>query len=36
VDRKRAQRNLNVGLITAGIAVLVFGLTFFAAINYIG
>jgi hypothetical protein len=36
VDRNRAQRNVSVGLSTAAIAVVVFGLTFFAAINYIG
>jgi hypothetical protein len=36
VDRERAQRTLGVGLVTAGIAVAVLGLTFFAAINYIG
>jgi hypothetical protein len=36
VDRQRAQRNLGVGLGTAAIAVVVLGLTFFAAINYIG
>jgi hypothetical protein len=36
VDRERAQKNLGVGLTTAAIAVVVLGLTFFAAINYIG
>jgi hypothetical protein len=36
MDRERAQRNVNVGLTTAAIAIIVFGLTFFAAINYIG
>jgi hypothetical protein len=36
VDRERAQRNLAVGLTTAAIALAVLGLTFFAAINYIG
>jgi hypothetical protein len=36
VDRERAQRNLNTGLVTAAIAIFVFGLSFFAAINYIG
>jgi hypothetical protein len=36
VDRERAQRTVNVGLTTAAIAVIVFGLAFFAAINYIG
>jgi hypothetical protein len=36
VDRQRAQRNVSVGLTTAAIAIIVLGLTFFAAINYIG
>jgi len=36
VDRERAQRNVNTGLFTAAIAIFVFGLTFFAAINYLG
>jgi hypothetical protein len=36
VDRERTQRTIGVGLSTAAIALIVFGLTFFAAINYIG
>ena len=36
MDRERAQRNFNTGLATAAIAILVFGLSFFVAINYIG
>jgi hypothetical protein len=36
MDRERAQRNLATGLLTAAIAVGVFGMAFFAAIEYIG
>ncbi len=36
MDRERAQKNLATGLVTAAIALVVFGVTFFAAINYIG
>jgi len=36
VDRERTQRTIGVGLLTAAIALVVFGLTFFVAINYIG
>ena len=36
MDRERAQKDISTGLITAAIAVLVLGLTFFAAINYVG
>jgi hypothetical protein len=36
VDRERAQKDVSTGLVTAAIAVFVFGLTFFAAINYVG
>jgi hypothetical protein len=36
VDRRLAQRNLKGGLLAAAIAVGVFGLTFLAAILYIG
>jgi hypothetical protein len=36
VDRRLAQRNINRGLVAAGIALAIFGLTFFVAIVYIG
>jgi hypothetical protein len=36
VDRESARKNLGLGLRTAAIAIGVFGLTFFAAINYLG
>jgi hypothetical protein len=36
VDRERAQSNIKGALVAASIAVGVFGLTFFAAILYIG
>jgi hypothetical protein len=36
VDRQRASSAVNTGLLLAAIAVGVFGLTFFAAIIYIG
>ena len=36
MDRKRASSSINAGLIYAGIAVGLFGLTFLAAIIYIG
>jgi hypothetical protein len=36
MDRERARRKLSAGLATAAIAVFMFGLTFFVAINYIG
>ena len=36
MDRKRATSSINSGLILAGIAVGIFGLTFLAAIIYIG
>jgi hypothetical protein len=35
MDRERARRNLNVGLSTAAIAIFVFGMVFFVAINYL-
>jgi hypothetical protein len=35
MDRQVAQRNLRVGLIFAGVAVAVFGLTFVLALLYI-
>jgi hypothetical protein len=35
MDRDRAGRRLNTGLAVAAVAVFMFGLTFFAAINYI-
>jgi hypothetical protein len=36
MDRSLAQRNLKTGLATAALALAVLGLTFFAAILYIG
>ena len=36
MDRKRAASSINTGLVFAAIAVGMFGLTFFAAIIYIG
>jgi hypothetical protein len=36
VDRKRATSSISTGLLFAAIAVGMFGLTFFAAIIYIG
>jgi hypothetical protein len=36
MDRRSAQRNLKSGLLAAALALGVFGLTFFAAILYIG
>jgi hypothetical protein len=36
VDRTRAASNLGSGLLTAAIALAVFGLTFFLTIVYIG
>jgi hypothetical protein len=36
VDRERARKNLNAGLLAAALAVFTFGLTFYAAIVYIG
>jgi hypothetical protein len=36
MDRERAQRSLSAGLTAAALAILVFGLSFFAAIQYIG
>lgn len=36
MDRQRTESNLKAGLVAASIAVGVFGLTFFAAILYIG
>jgi hypothetical protein len=36
MDRRLAQRNLITGLLTAALAVGALGLTFFAAILYIG
>jgi hypothetical protein len=36
MDRNRAQTNISAGLLTAALAIGVFGLTFFAAIIYIG
>jgi len=36
MDRELAQRNIRVGLVFAGIAVAVFGLTFVLAVLYIG
>jgi hypothetical protein len=35
VDRRLARRNLTAGLLAAGLAFLVFGLTFFVAIIYV-
>jgi len=36
VDRRLAQRNATAGLLAAGLALLVFGLSFFLAILYLG
>jgi hypothetical protein len=36
VDRRRAQRNTNAALLAAALAVFFFGLTFYAALVYIG
>jgi hypothetical protein len=36
MDRTTAQSNLKAGLVTAALALAVLGLTFFAAILYIG
>jgi hypothetical protein len=36
VDRSRAAGNIGAGLLTASIALVVFGLCFFIAIVYIG
>ena len=35
MDRRLARRNLTAGLLAAGLALLVFGLTFFVAIIYV-
>ena len=35
MDRDRAQRNLNSGLLAAAIAIFFFGISFFVAINYL-
>ena len=35
MDRERSQRNLSTALAVAALAIFVFGLTFFAAIQYI-
>lgn len=36
VDRRRAEGNLNAALLAAALAILAFGLSFYAAIIYIG
>jgi len=36
VDRRLAQRNVTAGLLAAGLALLVFGLSFFVSILYLG
>ncbi len=36
MDRRLAQRNVTAGLLAAGLALLVFGLSFFLAILYLG
>jgi hypothetical protein len=36
MDRARSGRRLSAGLTTAAIAIFMFGLAFFVAINYIG
>jgi hypothetical protein len=36
VDRERSERNLSTALAVASLAILMFGLSFFAAIQYIG
>jgi hypothetical protein len=35
VDRNRARANIRAGLLTAGIALFVFGLTFYVTVLYI-
>jgi hypothetical protein len=35
MDRRTAQRNLNAGLLAAGLALFFFGLTFFITVFYI-
>ena len=35
MDRRLARRNVTAGLLAAGLALLVFGLTFFIAIVYV-
>ena len=35
MDRLRANRNIRSGLLTAALAVFIFGLTFYAAILYV-
>ena len=35
MDRRLAQRNLSMGLLAAGLALLFFGLSFFLAVLYI-
>ncbi len=36
MDRRLAQRNVTAGLLAAGLALLVFGLSFFISILYLG
>jgi hypothetical protein len=36
VDRRRSQSNFSAGLLAAALAVFVFGLSFYAAVLYIG
>ncbi len=36
MDRRRAQSNVNSALAKAGIAIFMFGLTFYVAVLYIG
>jgi hypothetical protein len=36
VDRRRAQSNFSAGLVAASLAIFFFGLSFYAALVYIG
>lgn len=36
MDRRKANRDINSGLIAAGIAMLIFALAFYAAVFFIG
>jgi hypothetical protein len=36
MDRNQANSNIRTGLVAAGIAMLVFALTFYAAVLYVG
>jgi hypothetical protein len=36
MDRRRANKSINSGLVAAGIALAIFALTFYAAVLYVG